>query len=155
MQSSGRNWTEVLPAVLMRLRATTNRTTGLTPYELMTGRAMHLPENIITGWTDVGPIKDRIRQYIRDLSTQLKGVRRSVISNQAQVDAEGDSEILPEVPKAGSRVLTKVLPAKPGFAPRWHGPYEVIISGDTCACIDIRGQGVWKHWTQLKLYEDK
>ena len=155
VQSSGKNWTDMLPAVLMRLRATTNRTTGLTPYELMTGRAMQLPENIITGGADVGPIKDKVRQYIKNLSTQLKGMRQTVTSNQAQVDAGDDPEIRPEVPEAGSRVLTKVLPAKPGFAPRWHGPYEVIISGDTCACIDIRGQGTWKHWSQLKPYQDK
>ena len=61
MHESGKRWTEVLPAILMRLRATTNRTTGLTPYELMTGRAMQLPESIITGGADVGLLRDRIR----------------------------------------------------------------------------------------------
>jgi len=56
MHESGKRWTEVLPIILMKLRATTNRTTGLTPYELMTGRAMQLPENIITGGADVDPL---------------------------------------------------------------------------------------------------
>jgi len=154
MQASGKMWTEVLPAILMRLRATTNRTTGLTPYELMTGRAMQLPENIITGGTDVGPLKDKIRRYILELSTQLKGMRKFVKENQAEMDAQGELNVFPDVPTAGSRVLVKMLPAKPGFAPKWSGPYEIVISGDTCACVDIRGKGVWKHWTQLKLYTD-
>ena len=115
----------------MRLKATTIQTTRLTPYELMTRRAMQLPESIITGGTDVCPLKD----------------------NQEIKDAERELEMLPDVPTAGRRVLVKTLPDKPGFAPKWNGPYEIIISGDTCACIDIRGKGVWKHWTQLKLYK--
>ena len=58
----------------MRLRITPNWTSGLTPFELMTGRMMQLPGSIITGGTDVGPLKDKIRRYILELSTQLNGM---------------------------------------------------------------------------------
>ena len=77
-----------------------------------------------------------------------------VKDNQEERDAQRELEMLPDVPTAGSRVLVKTLPEKPGFAPKWNGPYEVIISGDTCACLDIRRKGVWKHWTQLKLHKE-
>jgi len=82
MQTAGKTWTEVLPIILMKLRATTNRTTGLTPYELMTGRAMQLPENIITDGADVGPLKDKIKRYVLEVSAQLKGMRKLVKDNQ-------------------------------------------------------------------------
>ena len=145
IQTLGKMWTEVLPTILMRLRATTNHTTGLTPYELMTGRAMQLPEGIITGGTDVGPLKDKIRRFVLELSTQLKGMCKLVKDNQEQRDAERELEMLPDVPTAGSHVRVKTLSDKPGFALKWNGQYEIIISGDTCACIDIRGKGIWKH----------
>ena len=77
-----------------------------------------------------------------ELSTQLKGMRKLVKDNREIKDAESELEMLPDVPTAGSRVLVKTLPDKPGFVPKWNGPYEVIIGGNTCACIDIRGKGM-------------
>ena len=63
------------------------------------------------------------------LSTQLKGMRKLVKDNQEIKYAARELEMLPDVPTAGSRVLVKTLPDKPGFAPKWNGPYEIIISG--------------------------
>ncbi|GCC27604.1 hypothetical protein chiPu_0006029 [Chiloscyllium punctatum] len=138
----------------MKLRATTNQATGLTPSELMTGRAMQLPETIITGGTDVGPLKDKIRRYVIELSAQLKVMQKSVIDTQDKKDKAGELEIFPEIPAAGILALVRVLPDKPGFAPKWNGPYDMVINGDTWACRDIKGKGTWKHWTQLKPFKD-
>ncbi|GCC42603.1 hypothetical protein chiPu_0026623 [Chiloscyllium punctatum] len=41
---TGQGWVDVLPCILMHLRATPGRSTGLTPFELMMARAIRLPE---------------------------------------------------------------------------------------------------------------
>ena len=79
---------------------------------------MQLPESIITSGIDVGPLKDKIRRYVLELSTQLKGMRKLVKDNQEIKDAERELSMLPDVPTAGSRVLVKTLPDKPEFAPK-------------------------------------
>ncbi|GCB69023.1 hypothetical protein scyTo_0015273 [Scyliorhinus torazame] len=89
------------------------------------------------------------------MSTRLKTMRKNIRDNQENKDRAQELAMAAYVPLAGIKVMVKILPSKPGFAPKWSGPYEIIISGDTCACLDIRGKGAWKHWTQLKLYEEK
>uniref|UniRef100_H3B6Z0 Gypsy retrotransposon integrase-like protein 1 n=1 Tax=Latimeria chalumnae TaxID=7897 RepID=H3B6Z0_LATCH len=43
ISTSGKNWDVKLPLVLMAIRATPNKCTGVTPFEMMTGREMTLP----------------------------------------------------------------------------------------------------------------
>ncbi|GCC44658.1 hypothetical protein chiPu_0028638, partial [Chiloscyllium punctatum] len=54
------------------------------------------------------------------------------------------------LPGVGDKVLVLDAPDRPGFAPRWLGPHEIILTRDTCACIDVKRSGWWKHWSQLK-----
>ena len=49
-------WTEALPTVLTILRATPSRATGVSPYELMTGRVMRLPIHPEISPADLGPL---------------------------------------------------------------------------------------------------
>ncbi|GCC42042.1 hypothetical protein chiPu_0026106 [Chiloscyllium punctatum] len=55
MAETGQGWVGVLPCILTHLRATPGHSTGLTPFELMTGRAMRLPETVIEGERDPRP----------------------------------------------------------------------------------------------------
>ena len=61
-------------------------------------------------------------------------MRKTVRDKQIVIDEHNKLEQTPEVPQVMVKVMVKTLPGKPGFAPKWNGPYEVIISGDTCAC---------------------
>ena len=49
-------WTEALPTVLTVLRATPSKATGVSPYELMTGRVMRLPIDPEVAPADLGPL---------------------------------------------------------------------------------------------------
>uniref|UniRef100_H2ZTL0 Integrase catalytic domain-containing protein n=1 Tax=Latimeria chalumnae TaxID=7897 RepID=H2ZTL0_LATCH len=44
---NGRNWAENLPAVLMAVRSRPLPGIGYSPFEIMTGRSMNLPENLL------------------------------------------------------------------------------------------------------------
>lgn len=58
--------------------------TGLLTYQLMTGRAMQFPHGIVIGGEEVGPVRDRIRKYVVELSGQLKGMRQQVRRKQEE-----------------------------------------------------------------------
>ncbi|XP_041039865.1 V-type proton ATPase subunit B-like [Carcharodon carcharias] len=47
--------------------------------------------------------------------------------------------------------VTAVAAVNP--APERFRPYEVIMTGDTCALVDVKTGSKWKHYSQLKPYE--
>uniref|UniRef100_A0A6Q2ZFK3 Integrase catalytic domain-containing protein n=1 Tax=Esox lucius TaxID=8010 RepID=A0A6Q2ZFK3_ESOLU len=49
-------WIDALPTVLTVIRATPSRATGISPYKLMTGRAMWLPIDPEVKPADLGPL---------------------------------------------------------------------------------------------------
>ncbi len=44
---NGFNWAQNHPSILMSVRGIVNKSTGYSPYELMTGRKMRLPEHLL------------------------------------------------------------------------------------------------------------
>ncbi|XP_067834977.1 uncharacterized protein [Heptranchias perlo] len=66
---TGKGWNTVLPANLWGLRATPAKSTGFTPFELMTGRAMVLPQDAPPlGTGDTSQFQNTLLTYLRLLS---------------------------------------------------------------------------------------
>ncbi|XP_053864588.1 uncharacterized protein K02A2.6-like isoform X1 [Malaclemys terrapin pileata] len=63
-------WARMLPAVLYRIRGSPNRLTQLTPFELMTGRAMRMPSTVILPAGESGLFADRLQNYIKALDRE-------------------------------------------------------------------------------------
>jgi len=118
---------------------------------------MKLPENIIVGGEFMGALRDRMKQYVKQLDEQLRELREEVRGQQQIRDLETQNEDKtdPHLPQVGDRVLVRVTPAQVGFAPKRTGPYYIIMTSDTCSCVDRKGKGRWKHWSQLKSYNVK
>ncbi|CAM5144018.1 unnamed protein product [Eretmochelys imbricata] len=48
VEMGGKNWSQLLPFVLMRIRARESKITGFSPYEALMGRPMERWENLVT-----------------------------------------------------------------------------------------------------------
>ncbi|KAL7838999.1 hypothetical protein SRHO_G00256570 [Serrasalmus rhombeus] len=69
LHSQGVKWTAALPAVLCSIRATSNKTVGLSPYEVVTGRPMLVPGVIDLRKADVHLLTTQQRRCPHPLRT--------------------------------------------------------------------------------------
>ncbi|KAJ8269717.1 hypothetical protein COCON_G00123240 [Conger conger] len=89
-------WTEALPTVLTILRATPSRATGLSPYELMTGRLMRLPIDPEVPSSDLGPLVLAKQQgVLEQLKERLKVLHAQAALKQQQADMRNDAQFNP------------------------------------------------------------
>ncbi|KAJ1089010.1 hypothetical protein NDU88_002163 [Pleurodeles waltl] len=126
----------VLPLVLMSMRNTPNKKTGLPPHEILMGQAMRLPTvpaNALVNITD-----DMVLDY-------YKGLADVVRSFSHQVEAT----TLPPIydpghnRKAGDWVVIMKHIRKSCLEPLWKGPYQVILT--TTTAVKCAGIPNWIH----------
>ena len=145
-------WTEALPTVLTILRATPSKATGVSPYELMTGRVMRLPIDPEISPADLGPLVLAKQQgVLEQLRKWLKVFHAQAALKQHQADLQNDAQFNPtsEITFAeGDMVMISVLVKQNAFAPRWHGPYEVKAVCHSCIAV-----GTQNHMNQCKLFK--
>ena len=67
-----KDWDLKLPLVIMAIRATRNRSTGITLFEMMTGWQMTLPLHLLYQPGDVAATAYTAHQYVTDLRNQLQ-----------------------------------------------------------------------------------
>ncbi len=68
MHQEGVPWVEALPAVLCSMRASPNRSVGLSPHEIITGRPMQMPGVIDLRNADVHIASDALIAYCENLT---------------------------------------------------------------------------------------
>ena len=171
--SNHRDWDVKLPLVLMAIRATPHRTTGVSPFEMMTGRQMTLPlhllyqpgeANIATAYTT--------HQYMTDLNEHLKATfafaQKNLESNVEGRKAYYDQKASYNELQVGDKVWYFIFAQPTGndnqgpgklarkFLPRWAGPY-VITEKLSPVVYQIRIQKgqkeptfKWVHRNQVK-----
>ncbi|KAJ8348770.1 hypothetical protein SKAU_G00273590 [Synaphobranchus kaupii] len=84
-------WTEALPTVLTILRAT-----GLSPYELMTGRLMKLPIDPEVPSSDLGPlVLEKQQLVLEQLRERLKVLHAQAALKPQQADMRNDAQFNP------------------------------------------------------------
>lgn len=72
---SPQKWAEVLPLVLMGIRASQSKSTGYSPYELMTGRVMRTPTHVLAPVLTEGQLEEVKRdRFVQNLFKRLKQV---------------------------------------------------------------------------------
>ncbi|KAJ8342662.1 hypothetical protein SKAU_G00325900 [Synaphobranchus kaupii] len=122
-------WTEALPTVLTILRVTPSKSTGISPYELMTGRLMKLPIDPEISPADLGPLVVAKQQVVLEqLQERLKVLHAQAALKQQQADLRNDAQFNPNSETQfaeGDMIMVRVFVKQDAFAPRWHGPYEV------------------------------
>jgi hypothetical protein len=128
-----KQWDRYLPAVLFAYRSTVQESLGFTPFELMYGRSVRGPMEILKQyWTKESDDREAkiVYQYVIDLKQRLTDtcilaqteLEKSKATQKKYYDRKARSKKL----KVGSKVL-HLLPIKHNkLLLQWRCPYEVI-----------------------------
>ena len=134
------SWLSVLPLPLMAVRAAPQARTGLSPFEIITGRPMPGP------YTPVEPLSDQLDDQLYRYCTALTQASRDLHSQITTVPER--EETRPAV-QPGEWVWVKT--AKRSFPePRWKGPYQVRLATPFSASLDTPQGWKWHHLTWLR-----
>ncbi|KAJ1529581.1 hypothetical protein ONE63_006351 [Megalurothrips usitatus] len=76
------NWPDLIPHVLHAYRAAVSTVTGFSPYEILFGRQMRVPQDVVHGIPPTGfPGADGLQRYPAQLRERLDKIHRLVQSN--------------------------------------------------------------------------
>ncbi|KAL7826217.1 hypothetical protein SRHO_G00339550 [Serrasalmus rhombeus] len=78
LHSQGVKWTAALPAVLCSIRATSNKTVGLSPYEVVTGRPMLVPGVIDLRKADVHLLATKTKKLLVVQANPVQDLKRQI-----------------------------------------------------------------------------
>ncbi len=142
MHQEGVPWVEALPAVLCSMRASPNRSVGLSPHEIITGRPMQMPGVIDLRNADVHIASDALIAYCENLTKAVQSAKERVESCW-QTPPEGGHTIIP-----GQWVMIKAFRNKP-LEPKWYGPHQVMLI--IAAAVLCQGRKTWTHVSHCKV----
>ena len=140
VSANQKDWDIKLPLVLMAIRATPNKSTGVPPFELMTGRQMTLPLHLLYQPGDMSLVTAyTTHQYLEELHRHLR-TAFAFTQQQLQKSAEGrkayyDQKASHQEFNIGDKVwyYSFVQSQQSGphrlskkFLPRWTGPHEIV-----------------------------
>nr|XP_032800244.1 protein starmaker-like [Petromyzon marinus] len=164
---SRRDWDTKLPLVLMAMRATPNRATGRTPFEIMTGRLMTLPVHLLyVPAEDETPTAMTPTEYLSGLNSHLQSTF-AMVRDQLQEEAQGskayyDRKASHTEYQLGDQVLylnyEKRKQKCRKFLPSWTGPHEIadkmspVIYQLKITKTGREQQYKWVHINQIKPY---
>ncbi|KAJ1099949.1 hypothetical protein NDU88_005042 [Pleurodeles waltl] len=134
-------WPDALPLVLMSMRNTPDKKTGLSPHEILMGRAMRLPAvpaNALVNITD-----DMVLDYCKSLADVIRSFSHQVEANTLPPIGEPGHSL-----QAGDWVVVKKHVRKSCLEPRWKGPYQVILT--TTTAVKCAGVPNWIHASHTK-----
>ncbi|XP_076852167.1 protein NYNRIN-like [Brachyhypopomus gauderio] len=135
VKANGRDWDIKLPLVLMAIRSTPHRSTGVSPFEMMTGREMTLPLHLLYRPEDLNIVGAyTAHQYVADLRTHLQDTF-SWAQENLEASAKGqkayhDKKATDRQYQIGDKVLyfnfSKPTNTPKKFLPNWSGPHEIV-----------------------------
>ncbi|KAK9525318.1 hypothetical protein VZT92_015149 [Zoarces viviparus] len=135
VNNSGKDWDVKLPLVLMAIRSTPHRSTGITPYEMMTGREMTLPLHLLYHPEDISVATAyTTHQYVTDLREHLRdtfawaqeNLEASAKGSKAYYDRKASHHEYQVGDKVFYFRFTKPVGISKKFLPSWSGPFEII-----------------------------
>ena len=130
-QERPKDWDRYLPAILFAYREVPHSSTGFSPFELLYGRTVRGPMQILKElWTGDG--EDEIRntyQYVLELRNRLEETcqlaRESLYEAQGRQNHHYDKKARNRQFRAGQKVLV-LLPADSNkLVLQWKRPYEI------------------------------
>ncbi|CAM5134059.1 unnamed protein product [Natator depressus] len=140
-QEASLRWTDALPLVLLHIRILPKGRLGLSPFEIMFGRAWPMNGTpVLSGEWELG--NGFLSQYMSSLSAVLLSLHRYT----------KDSRPLPlDTPvhslQPGDSVLVRTWKDEP-LQEKWKGPYTILLISHTAAKIE--GHKNWIHHSRLK-----
>ena len=126
------DWDRYLPAVLFAYREVPQASTGFAPFELLYGRTVRGPMQILKElWTKSDETEIRTTyQYVLDVKERLEQtcrlVRENLMSAQDRQKHHYDKAARARTFEAGQKVLLLLPTDSNKLLLHWKGPYEVV-----------------------------
>ena len=157
------NWDKYLPYVMFAYRSSVHKTTGYTPFQLMFGREVKLPVDVMFGRPNVN--FSHSSEYIKELHSVLESsfklAREVTQRKQERQKDHYDVQSSDGRYKVGDVVWLYLPVVKKGQSPKfmkpWKGPYKIVkVLSDVNYRIKFEGSGPRKtqvvHFNRLKPY---
>ncbi|KAJ1088676.1 hypothetical protein NDU88_001832 [Pleurodeles waltl] len=125
-----------LPLVLMTLRNTPDKKTGLSPHEILMGRAMRLPA--VPANALVNTIDDMVLDYCKGLGDVVRSFCHQVDATTLQPSQDQTHNL-----RAVDWVVIRKHVRKICLEPQWKGPYPVVLIATTA--MKCAGVSNWIH----------
>ena len=160
--SLGLDWVKQIPFALFALRLAPNRDTGLSPFQLVYGRQVRSPLDVLyEGWVD-----EEFGEFDVELWTDWLGQRMKVwseIAREKGLEASAtrkkhfDKKAVVRVLKVGDKVLCRIPGMIKKLQESWKGPYTVKKKlNDVDYLVETRkGKSKVLHINNLKLYKER
>ena len=128
-----RDWDRFLPAALFAYREVPSESTGFSPFELLYGRTVRGPTEILYElWTKEGQ-PEEVRtsyQYVLELKDRLSStmelVKENLSRDQKRQKSYFDRRTRVRHLKEGDQVLILLPTTQDKLTMRWSGPYPVV-----------------------------
>lgn len=157
MTSYGFGWDEALPIVEMGVRATLQRSTSLSPYEIVFGRKMRLPitwqypeENVnVEHEINKCEYVQKFKQYLDDVHNNVRNVmNKSMAKQELYYNRNKTCKTL----EVGNVVYVKTQNSKHFPMVRYDGPYTITnkINDWVYDLTDSQGKQIRRNYNQVK-----
>ncbi|XP_067841274.1 protein NYNRIN-like [Heptranchias perlo] len=157
---SPRKWVEVLPLVLMGIRASQSKSTGYSPHELMTGRVMRTPTHVLAPVLTEGQLREVNRDsFVRNLFEHLKQVHWQAASNMGKQHRSNRLLLEPRTHhewEIGDQVMVRNFARVGSLEPLYMGPYSIVDEASPMVYdIKLPRRTKWFHINQCKLFKSE
>ena len=161
-KSQNLDWVSQIPFALFAMRMAPNRDTGLSPFQLVYGRAGRSPLDVLyEGWVDVEYEEFDVEVWSEWMSKRLEiwsetAREKGLIASVAR-KAHADKKSVVRILKEGDKVLCRIPGMIRKLRESWKGPYTVKKKiNEVDYLVEVRkGRTKTMHINNLKLYKER
>ncbi|KAJ1141031.1 hypothetical protein NDU88_007368 [Pleurodeles waltl] len=139
--STNLKWPDALPLVLMTMRNTPGRNTGLSQHEILIGPGMRLPA--VPANAPVNITDDMVLDYCKGLADVVRSFSQQVEATTLPPTYDPGHNL-----RAGDWIVFQKHTRKTCLKPRWKGPFQVVLT--TTTAVKCAGVLNWIHASHRK-----